>query len=792
MSDNRNDTHHEVEEGIPSSIASAFKYDVSPKPSTAKTLGKFACAIAGASILTTALIAPFTFAASAGVNSASTYWDSLESDLAKDEIRLPQKTVLLDSDGKKFAEFFSENRENIELGKMGKYFTKGLISTEDSRFYETNGFDTIGLARSAVSTISGKEKQGASGLNQQLVKNLLILNAKNKEELDKVQNRVVSTKIQELKYSIHLDDKYSKDEILEMYSNTVYFGNRAYGIKAAAKTYFDTTPEKLTLEQSAMLVGVINNPTIFDPFTKNEQANKRKNTVLWRMLQTGDITQKQYDKGIKTTVKTKEGKSNNGCSNADYVYYCALVKNELLSNKAFGETQEERDNFVYKGGLTITTAMDRKAMKDVDKELERAWGNKNRVASGVAVIKPGTGHIVAIGQNREWGNGKGKTEVIYATRERQVGSSFKPFTLATAYEQGIDAGNTVLNSDSYYKPKGWQYPTPRGFTNFGYYDYGNVTGKDATRQSLNVWFIRMMQKTGVVPVAEFVNRIGLSVPTSEENINNNEPVVGKTDLSLALGAWGASPIEMANAYSTFASGGIKCNPVTILSAKYTDTGKSVKVSDPECHQAIMPNVANQMNSILQEPFKKGGTLPNYALDGGRKTAGKTGTSNNLGDAWVVGYTPQLATAVWTGDPRGATYNLRSYTQYGAYRVGNMAGTGGPTSGPIWNNIMNDLHKGMSKRGFSAPSNSVASAIKATAIPEVIGMDTNTAVTTLQAYGYTVTLNKETDNKDDVVKNTVVAQNPEGGNNGTFGQEIVLTLSKGSQTDIVISEPKKGK
>lgn len=781
-------------EHLPEFIESSMKYDVSPKPSKSKNIAKFAGILGVSSVLTLGMIAPVGFAVSAGINSAQSYWDELDSELLKDEIRLPQKTVLLDKDGKKFAEFYSENRENIPFDKMGKYFSKAIVATEDSRFYETNGFDTIGLARSAVSTISGKEKQGASGINQQLVKNLLILNADSEEDLKAVQNRVISTKVQEMKYAIHLNDKYSKEEILEMYNNTVYFGNRAYGIKAAAKTYFDKAPEKLTLGESAMLAGVVNNPTIFDPFTKPENAKMRRDTVLWRMLQVGDIDQKTYDKAVKEKLKPKRGTTENGCSKSEFAYYCSLVQKELLSNKAYGETQEERDNFFYRGGLTITTAMDRKAMKNVDKTLEKAWGNKNRVASGVAVIEPGTGHISAIGQNREWGNGKGQTEVIYATAERQVGSSFKPFVLGTAYEQGIDAGNTVLNSDSFYKPGGgWNYPKPRGFSNFGYYNYGNVNGYKATRQSLNTWFIRMAQRTGVVEIGDFVNKIGLTIPTTEELAeNSNEPKVGKGDLSLALGAWGASPIQMANAYATFASGGIYCSPVSILSAQYTDTKEKVNVSDPECHQAIMPNVANQMNRILQEPFKEGGTLPNYKLSGGRVSAGKTGTSNNLGDAWVVGYTPQYATAVWTGDPRGATYTLRSYTQFGAYRVGNMAGTGGPTSGPIWEPIMNSLHKGLPKKGFASPSNDVASAIKATAVPNVSGMDVNTAVTTLQAYGYKVRISEETDDNAIFDKNVVVAQSPVGGANGTYGQEVILTLSKGSNTSIVISDSKEKK
>lgn len=749
----------------------------------------FAGGVMVASLFTSMLIPP-ALLASAGVNTAYGMWDELSSDLKVDDAYLPQKTVLLDRNGKKFAQYYSENRENISLAKISKDFQHGIVATEDSRFYTTSGFDPIGMARSVVSNSSGGGRQGASGLVQQLVKNLLILNAKDKEALALVQERSVKTKLQELKYAVGLNEKYSKDQLLEMYSNSVYFGNRAYGIKAASRTYFDTTPDKLDLNQSAMLAGIVNSPTAYDPFLHPEAALNRKNKVLSRMLAEGKITRAEYTKNSKIKVNPKRGATPNGCSQSDYPYYCVMVQQELLANKAFGDTAKERETFYYQGGLTIKTALDPQAMKISQKQVDRAWGKKNRVKSAVAIIQPGTGQIQAVAQNTKWGTKKGQTQVVYAKSERQVGSSFKPFTLATAYEQGLQPDKLVLNSNSFYKPRGWDYPKPRGFSNFGYYNYGAVNGADATRQSLNVYFVRLMQKTGVVPVAELTNRIGLSVPTNSETNKTREATVHPKSLSLTLGAWGASPIEMANAYSTFASGGVKCNALSIMSAKRTDSGESIKVSDPECHQALMPNIANNMNKILRNPFKDGGTLKDYRLKDGRVSAGKTGTSNNKGDAWTVGYTPQISTAVWSGDPRGASnYPLSSYTQYGYYRAGSTAGTGGPTSGPIWEDVMNDVMKGKPKLGFASPSNDVNAAIKSTSIPDVQGLSVNSAITTLQAYGYKPVISKDTSGDKMIQKNTVVTQTPRGGNNGSFGQEITLVLSPGSDVNIVIAEKK---
>lgn len=762
-----------------------------PKRSFRGKLNAFILGVVGVAAFTSILAVPVGLAASAGGNVAIDYWDGLENELIKDEIRLPQKTTLLASDGKPFAQFYSENRVSIPLKEMNADFLNALVATEDSRFYETNGYDLVGLGRSAASTFSGSEKQGASGISQQLVKNILILNAKTPEEMAEVRNRVASTKVQELKYAIHLNEKYSKDELLEMYANTIYFGKRAYGIKAASWAYFSkANPTDLTLTEAAVLAGVINNPTLFDPIEKPDSAFKRKNTVLWRMLQEGNITQDQYDKEIKVPVKTNPGRAANGCGTSKYPFYCETVRQELLNDEAYGKTREERENFLYQGGLTITTAMDRKAMDAVDSTLEKAWGNDNRVASAVSIIEPGTGHIVGISQNRDWGSGEGQTEVVYASSERQTGSSFKPFTLATAFELGVDAGSYVLNSDSYYKPQGWDYPRPRGFTNFGFFDYGNVTGADATRQSLNVWFVRMMQQTGVIPVAEMANRLGLTIPISKDTDSSETPVHRKS-LSLTLGAWNASPVQMSNAYSVFASGGTKCKPTTIIAAKWSDTGEKIKVTDPKCHQAIMPNVANQMNKVMQEPLNKGGTLSAYNLEGGRVAAGKTGTSNNKGDAWVVGYTPQYAVAVWSGDPRGSSNTLASYTQFGQFRGGSMVGTGGPTSGPIWKPVMDALHEGLPKKAFPAPSKEVGSAIKSTAIPDVTGLEVNHAITTLQSYGYEVRIEEKTEGDMRIEPNTVIKQTPIGGTNGSFGQEVSLTLSEGSDTSIEISDPKRG-
>lgn len=745
----------------------------------------FFALIAVIAVAVSSLTIPAAFASSAAFNSAYTYWDGLPTKLAEGDIPLPQRTILLDRNGKEFAQFYSENRVNVTVDKVAPIFIKALVATEDSRFYENNGFDTIGLVRSFVSTAGGGEKQGASGITQQLVKNLLILNAQSEEDLAAAKSRVAKTKIQELKYAIALEKEYSKEKILEMYMNTVYFGNNAYGIGAAAQTYFSTTPDKLTLGQSATLVGVINNPTMYDPVTAPEGSESRKNMVLGRLFSTAKITKAEYDKTVATKTALKKGSTENGCGQSAYPYYCELVRQEILSNVAYGKTPEDRQTFLRRGGMTITTAMDPKAMDNARYEATQAYDDTNRVATSIASVKPGTGHILAIGQNRTWGNGEGKTEVIYAKAKRQPGSSFKAFTLATAFEQGIPASTRMLSNSGYVPPAGFAAPSG-GFSNYGFYNYGVVDGYTATKLSLNVWFVRLMERTGVVPVAELANRLGLSIPTSGDG------AVGPSTLSLTLGAWEASPLEMSNAYATFASGGIYCNPVSVLSAVRNDTGEKLKVSDPDCHQALMPNVANTMNAVLKEPLKEGGSAGKLPIPGGFDQAGKTGTSNDWADAWMLGYTPALSTAVWTGDPRGgSSYPLDGFVQYGQWREGGVVGDGSEASGPIWRSYMADMLTGTENIRFANPSTSVGAAVTARSIPNVVGLDVNAAITTLQSYGFTPVLEEKTTGDDKIVgKDIVMAQSPAGGNSGSHKQKIVLTLSPNSDTKITIVEKKE--
>lgn len=741
-------------------------------------------AIAVALILSTLTLAP-TIAAAASLNAAVNAWDAMPADDLPFDTVLPQHTILLDKNGKEFAQFFSENRTNVKLDEVNPQFIKSLIATEDTRFYENNGFDVKGNVRSVLNNVTGGSKQGASGITQQLVKTMLKNNAASDEAFNEVNSRSYMQKLKELKYAVNVENTKSKEEILTLYLNTVYFGHGAYGIGAAAKTYFDTTADKLTADQSAVLVGVINSPTAFDPFLNMDNALVRRVAVVQRMVAENIITAEEGKKINDSPIALKEGKFVNGCGQSSYPYYCALVRKELLTNVAYGATAEAREANLYRGGLTISTALDPVAMDAAQAEVEAAYGNDNRVGAGVAIIVPGTGHIAAIAQNRTWGSGPGQTEVIYADSKRQVGSSFKPFTLATALEQGIPATTQMVSNSPYIPSAGFDYPQG-GFANYGYANYGSVDAYQATKASMNIYFVKLMERTGVLPVADMAKRLGInSLPREGPN------AIGPQALSLTLGSYEITPIEMANAYSTFAASGVACNTVTIVGAIRTETKEKLDVSDPACHQAIMPNIANTMSSVLQEPLKAGGSAQDLNLNG-RIVAAKTGTTNDWADGWVVGYTPQYATSVWAGDPRGGSaYPLTEYVQYGVYHAGGISGDGSMVAGPIWKAVMNDIHQGLPAKNFTKPDNSISMSVLAQSVPDVTGMNVDEAMTLLVNNGYTVALSQETTGDAKLLpENVVVKQNPTAGTNGSFEQTITLTLSPNSDT--TIKAPQKAK
>ena len=735
----------------------------------------WAGAVAVVALSVGTLVAPGAVAVAAGANSLVNLWEELPSDVPL-ERSLPQHTVLLDNKGKEFARFYSENRIDVELKSVSQTFRDTLIGTEDVRFYEHYGVDPYGVTRALVNNAVSSNTQGASTLTQQLVQNIMVNNARDEAEQSVATGDTYNAKIRESKYAVHLEQTLTKDEILKMYVNAVYFGNRAYGIEAAARIYFNTTAAKLNLQQSALLVGLLKGPGVYDPFLHPEAATSRRNTVLGVLENNGTVTAAEADAARKAPLELERGTVPSSCGDSEYPFYCELVREEILENRAFGATPEERADRLSRGGMILTTGLDRQAMDAGSKAVTKALGDKNRAALGVAVVEPGTGHIAAVTQNRGWGQGKGKTQVVFAKSEFQVGSSMKPIVLGAALSEGVPASQRYNSSGPYYSPT--LDDPAEGFHNYGFTNYGNIDAYEAIRKSVNVYFVKLIERTGVIDVAKFAETLGItSIPT--DSLSGHEA-------SLALGAYEVSPLEMANAYASFVSGGVVCNPVTITGAVRSDNGEELPVPDTDCHQGIDPGVADTVADALKEPFKSGGTLSGLGKPKGREAGAKTGTTNDFSANWIVGLTPQFSTAVWLGDPRGGgQYPLDEVDAYGTtyYDL-----TGAEVAGPVWKATMEGALKGKSAEPLPDAASVGLGMQTDKSIPDVRGMKVDEAITVLLRNNLTPVVNEETAKANPLQPpGVVVAQTPRAGGSLRYRQEVSITLSDGSDTAITVPD-----
>ncbi|XKH58651.1 penicillin-binding protein (plasmid) [Citricoccus nitrophenolicus] len=720
-----------------------------------------------------AVAAPAGVAAAHAGDHAIAFWDSLPTEVPVAEA-LPRHTVMLDSAGKEFARLYSENRVDVKLGQMSEWFTRGLVATEDRRFYDHGGVDATGTARALLNNLASDSTQGASTLTQQLVQNIMIFNADTPEEKMVATGTSYEAKLREMKYAVSLEQEYTKDEILQMYANAVFFGNGAYGIQAAAVTYFNKDAADLAPHEAALLVGLLKNPTGYNPFQNPEAATDRRDTVLTLMHTNGVLDETQYREALAEDLGLNRGSLPSGCDDSDYPYYCALVRDEVLTSPAYGDTAEERADRLARGGMTITTGLDRQAIASAQSSVDEALGRDNRAKAGVALVEPGTGAVRAVVQNTDWSD----TEVVYANRPFQSGSIYKAFVLATALEEGIPA-STVLNTDGPYRPSGMASPDG-GFDNYGRYDYGNIDGAEALERSTNVYFIRLIQKTGVRDVAAVSKRLGLH--TIPQDLTGREA-------SLALGAYETTPMAMAGAFATFAAGGTHCEPVAALKVVDSSTNEVLPAPDANCTQALSPVVADSMAALLRGPvYGEHGTLKALGgLEGGRDAAGKSGTSNASAANWTVGITGQLSGAVWLGDPRGGFKHPLDHVS--AYGRSFSWVTGAEIAGPIWKHSMDGALKGAEQMALPETVNNTATSFDSTRrVPNLVGLPLPAALAAIESAGLESVISEQTSpGPAGTATGTVTSQEPAAGTVTSPGEELTVTLQEGSDTDVAIVE-----
>jgi membrane peptidoglycan carboxypeptidase len=761
--------------GLPSAVAAQ------PRPSWSRRLARlprFALWSVVAGIVVAALLLPAVLPPTIAARQTVYAWEDLPTALPLDA-ELPQKSVLVDDTGKPYAVFYGQNRVPVTLAQVSPHAIDALLATEDDGFYQHGPIDLRGLARALVRNSSGT-RQGGSGLTQQYVKNLLLTEAKTTAQASYVTEATLSRKIRELRYAVVLEKTLTKDQILERYLNTVNFGDGAYGIGAAALHYFGVPASKLTIPQAATLIGILKSPTYYNPVDNPESSRVRRDVVLARMVGTHRITQDEYEKAVASKVVLKVTDPAQGCSASAYPFFCQYVVQLLTNDKTFGATAEARADLLYRGGLTIRTTLDRNVMAAAQRAADAALAPTNRVATGIAVVRPGTGEVAAIVTNRRWGRNakKGQTQLVLPVRAAyQPGSNFKPITLATALERGFDL-QTRFDTPDGYIPTNMNYPKG-GFHNDNNRNNGFLNAYQATAASVNTWYIQLEERYGVIPVADMAKRLGItSLPRSGPR------AITRRDASLTLGSYEVSPLDMASVYATFASGGIACRPIAITSM--TDRhGAKLPVPSAQCHRAISEYVAASVTDVMRGVFGASGTGAGLAIPG-RPAAGKTGTTNSSAATWFSGFVPQFATSVWIGDPRGG----QKYPLHDVVAYGQTFGTvyGRSIAGPIWQQLMTAITAKLPVRTFPSPA-ATALAGLTPPTPNVVGLPRDVAITALLRAGYKVRLSPTLAKPDAALgAGQVESQQPAPGSLVAYGSTVTLTLTDGSDLRVTIPDP----
>ncbi|WP_223946861.1 transglycosylase domain-containing protein [Arthrobacter sp. NtRootA1] len=708
---------------------------------TATTLGKIlgflgVSAICG--VLVAGLLVPAAAVSGSAASGSIQFFDTLPAELQVDPPS--QNTTILAKDGTPIASIYAENRTKVPLDQMSPFIKDAVIAIEDSRFYEHGGIDTTGIMRAIVSTARGN-KQGASTITQQYVNNVIneSLVASGKDEDVKLNglNKGVGDKLREMKLAIALEKKFSKEQILEGYLNIVFFNRDAYGIEAASKFFFSTSAKDLTLPQAALLAGLVNSPSAFDPITNPDNSKKRRDLVLAAMVNQGKISQAQYDEAVATPVTTKVTPARQGCAYATMApYFCDYVLHLLLNNPAYGETSDEREKRVMRGGLTIRTTLDPTAQTVAQQQVDGTAGaNPDKWGASIVSVQPGTGQIVSMAQNTVWLPQDGKfdqtqnfnVDVLDADGNDlngiggfQPGSTMKPFTFAEWLNEGKSM-NTTINASVRRYPQNFRWRNTCPAPTVGWYDatngtfdlqnsdegyYRNMTVLYGLMNSINTATFASAAQLDLCGIQGIVDATGIhsGLPARDDTgkITDPNPKVPMTTLGNLIGSTQTAPLTMASAFATFAADGKYCQPIAITSVK-DQSGADLPAQSSNCKDAVKPEVARGVAYAMQEVLNAGsGSLIRPALSTRNNfpVAAKTGTNDTNGSTWVVGYTTGLATASWFGDPlgdqkrpgRNLTVNGKFYQSIDGYMI----------AGPQFTNYMLAVAPAYGTNPFQAP------------------------------------------------------------------------------------------
>ena len=626
-------------------------------------------------VLSAGFAAPFVGATAALTKASAELFEELPSDF---NVQQPsQISTLLAADGTEITKFYAENRIVVPLNSISVNMQNAIVAVEDQRFYQHQGVDPTGMVRALVSNNAGGSRQGASTLTQQYVRNTLIETGLKNDDHKIIRDATESTvarKLREMKFALSLEQKYSKQQILEGYLNIAAFSPSTYGVEASARHYFSKSAKDLTVAEAALMAGTTNAPSAYDPVTQPELAKNRRDWVLAKMLEEKFITKQQYDEAVNSEIKLNIQDSPAGCGAAgSYAYFCTYVVNEILGSENFGPNVAARRQLLTRGGLKITTTLNLERQSAADSVIQARTpiGGSDGANSTIVSIEPGTGRIQALAQNTNYED----SQLVFAADAKhggielpdgnvgfQPGSTFKAIILA----EWLKTGHTPYQMLNASAPKNYGPNTftvscdperaagPWPVNNVAGTNAGMMTVREATKQSINTGFTEMLRDLDVCEVTKLAASMGITKADGSQL----DP-----DPSIALGSTPVPPLSMANAYATFASGGKYCKPIAIdqiLDA----SGTSMAVPSADCTQAMDQGAADETAKTLRATSEPGGTAKDAVF--GRPIAGKTGTTDEAENTWFVGFTPQLSTAVWIGDATESGRSLVGRTIGGVY------------------------------------------------------------------------------------------------------------------------------
>jgi penicillin-binding protein 1A len=601
-------------------------------------------------ILVSALVVLLGLAAAGGITGATTLAPRCDLDRLR-PVEIGENSFVYAADGSLLGSIPAEkNRQPVPLYRISKWMRLATIAIEDRRFYEHSGIDVEGIARALAADVrAGRVVEGGSTITQQLVRNLYIS-----------REVTFERKLIEACLAVRLNNRRSKSWILENYLNTVYYGNHAYGVQAAAQTYFSKPAWKLTLGQSALLAGLTQAPSVYDPLNKPASALRRRDQVLQAMLANGDITAAQYRAAVaERQLHMRPGKVYTRIREP---YFFSYVRDQLITQ--YGA------NTVRSGGLRVYTTIDRRFQQQARNAILRTLPYRDDPAAAIVAINPANGAIKAMAAVTP--GKRGNQFNLAAQARRQAGSTFKTFVLTAAVAEGVDPDSTYYTSKPFfYQPdptlQAWEVST---------YDrsyLGTVDIARATLSSDNTVFAQLTLDLGPERVAAMAHRLGV-----RSNLKTKEGVYVP---SLGLGSAGVSPLDMASAYATLAAGGIYSEPMAIRKVVLPINGGTVDTEagwgTPQRRRVIADWVADEVTEILEDNMSQGtGTGAKVFFN--RPAAGKTGTTDDHTDAWFCGYTPTLSTTVWVGYPQA---------QIPMENVHGISVAGGTFPATIWNLFM---------------------------------------------------------------------------------------------------------